>query len=159
GRALEATGKLMGPGASHAEVVRSTPDGVISVSGLALGHYHLEISRQGFLDQALDFELSSATLLRREVTLAVASLSTRTDVISSTPIGPLDVPLSDVPVPVQTLTSKTIEDTNAIDLTDAMFRRLNGVNINENQNNPFQPDVSYRGYTASPLVGSPAGLS
>ena len=27
------------------------------------------------------------------------------------------------------------------------------------QNNPFQPDVNYRGYTASPLVGSPAGLS
>ena len=29
--------------------------------------------------------------------------------------------------------------------------------MNENQDNPFQPDVNYRGYTASPLVGTPAG--
>ena len=27
------------------------------------------------------------------------------------------------------------------------------------QNNPFQPDVNYRGYTASPLLGTPQGLS
>ena len=60
---------------------------------------------------------------------------------------------------MQTLSAQTIEDTNAIDLTDAMKRRLNGVYVNENQNNPFQPDVNYRGYTASPLVGAPAGLS
>ncbi len=132
---------------------------VISISGLAFGQYHLEISKQGFVDQALDFEVTSPTLIRRDVTLAVARVTTSIDVVGATPIGPLNVPLSDIPVPVQTLTSKTIEDTNAIDLTGAMFRRMNGVYVNENQNNPFQPDVSYRGYTASPLVGSPAGLS
>ena len=38
-------------------------------------------------------------------------------------------------------------------------RRLNGIYVNENLNNPFQPDINYRGYTASPLVGAPAGLS
>ena len=27
------------------------------------------------------------------------------------------------------------------------------------QGNPFQPDVNYRGYTASPLLGTPQGLS
>ncbi|MGC4080542.1 MAG: hypothetical protein QM736_00090 [Vicinamibacterales bacterium] len=31
--------------------------------------------------------------------------------------------------------------------------------MNEVQNNPFQPDVNYRGYTASPLLGTPQGLS
>ena len=30
---------------------------------------------------------------------------------------------------------------------------------NEIQNNPFQPDINYRGYTASPLLGTPQGLS
>jgi outer membrane receptor protein involved in Fe transport len=34
-----------------------------------------------------------------------------------------------------------------------------GVNINEAQNNPYQPDVNFRGFTASPLVGTPQGLS
>ncbi|MCM3881123.1 MAG: TonB-dependent receptor, partial [Vicinamibacterales bacterium] len=38
-------------------------------------------------------------------------------------------------------------------------RRMNGVHVNEVQNNPFQPDVNYRGYTASPLLGTPQGLS
>jgi iron complex outermembrane receptor protein len=33
------------------------------------------------------------------------------------------------------------------------------VYVNETQNNPFQPDVNYRGYTASPLLGTPQGLS
>jgi hypothetical protein len=36
---------------------------------------------------------------------------------------------------------------------------MNGVHVNESQGNPFQPDVNYRGYTASPLLGTPQGLS
>jgi TonB-dependent Receptor Plug Domain. len=40
-----------------------------------------------------------------------------------------------------------------------MNRRLGSVHVNEIQGNPFQPDVSFRGYTASPLLGTPQGLS
>jgi outer membrane receptor protein involved in Fe transport len=40
-----------------------------------------------------------------------------------------------------------------------MGLRLPGVNVNEIQGNPFQPDVSYRGFAASPLLGTPQGLS
>jgi outer membrane receptor protein involved in Fe transport len=40
-----------------------------------------------------------------------------------------------------------------------MNRRLNSVYLNETQGNPFQPDVNYRGYTASPLLGTPEGIS
>src|SRR5580698_8024564 len=40
-----------------------------------------------------------------------------------------------------------------------MNRRLNGVYFNEMQGNPFQPDVNFRGYTASPLLGTPEGIS
>ena len=40
-----------------------------------------------------------------------------------------------------------------------MNRRMNGVHVNEVQGNPFQTDVNYRGYTASPLLGTPQGLS
>jgi outer membrane cobalamin receptor len=36
---------------------------------------------------------------------------------------------------------------------------MNGVHVNEVQGNPFQTDVNYRGYTASPLLGTPQGLS
>jgi type IV secretory pathway protease TraF len=38
------------------------------------------------------------------------------NVTASTPIDSLEISLSDVPVPVQTITAQTIKDTNAIDL-------------------------------------------
>lgn len=37
--------------------------------------------------------------------------------------------------------------------------QLFSVSINDVTNNPFQPDVQYRGFTASPLLGLPQGLS
>jgi hypothetical protein len=50
-------------------------------------------------------------------------------------------------------------NSGALDLGDFMNRRLNGVYLNEMQGNPFQPDVNFRGYTASPLLGTPEGIS
>src|SRR5215831_2172884 len=40
-----------------------------------------------------------------------------------------------------------------------MNRRLGSVYINDIQNNSLQPDLNFRGYTASPLLGTPQGLS
>jgi iron complex outermembrane receptor protein len=40
-----------------------------------------------------------------------------------------------------------------------MFRRFPSVDINEVQDNPFQADISYRGFVASPVVGTPIGIS
>lgn len=64
-----------------------------------------------------------------------------------------------VPAPAQTATAADIERSHAIDLTAFMNRSLGSVYINDIQNNPLQPDVNYRGYTASPLLGTPQGLS
>jgi outer membrane receptor protein involved in Fe transport len=61
--------------------------------------------------------------------------------------------------PVQTLTAEEIERTRALDLGAALNRALGSVYINDIQNNPLQPDLNYRGYTASPLLGTPQGLS
>ena len=160
GRAVtNARGTLYGPTAGTSRLVETASDGSVIADSLPYGRYTLQLAAPGFAAQWLTYTLSGQTPLTRDVTLAVGSDSTSVTVIASSPIGALDVPLRDVPVPVQTLTAQTLEDTNAIDLTDTLKRRLNGVYVNENQNNPFQPDVNYRGYTASPLVGSPAGLS
>ena len=64
-----------------------------------------------------------------------------------------------VAAPVQTVTAEDLDRSLAIDLTAYMNRRLNGVYVNDIQNNPLQPDINYRGYTASPLLGTPQGLS
>src|SRR6202000_1283338 len=50
-------------------------------------------------------------------------------------------------------------DSDALCVTEALERRMGSVNVNGMQNNPFQPDISFRGFTASPLLGTPQGLS
>ena len=159
GHPLTAHGVLYGPTAGHSRAVEVAADGSVMLSHLAFGRYQLRLTQTGYLERIVDLQVTSARPLRREITMPLAGFSTIVTVIASTPIGTLDIPVVDVPVPIQSLNAKTLEDTNALDLTDAMKRRMNGVYVNENQNNPFQPDVNYRGYTASPLVGSPAGLS
>jgi outer membrane cobalamin receptor len=67
--------------------------------------------------------------------------------------------LKDIPAPVQSGTQRDIEDSGPLDLSDFLRRRLEGVHFNEIQGNPFQADLNYRGYTASPLLGTPQGMS
>ena len=64
-----------------------------------------------------------------------------------------------VAAPVQVLTAEQIERSRALDLSAALNRNLGSVYINDVQNNPLQPDLNYRGFTASPLLGTPQGLS
>lgn len=80
-------------------------------------------------------------------------------VIGTTPLPGAELDSSVIAAPVQKATSQDIERTHALDLTGFMNRTLGSVYVNEVQNNPLQPDISYRGYTASPLLGTPQGLS
>ncbi|RJF95241.1 Plug domain-containing protein [Noviherbaspirillum saxi] len=75
------------------------------------------------------------------------------------PIPGLEVPRDVIPSPVQTVSGETIRQSRALDVGDFMNRNLGSVHINETQGNPFQADVNYCGYTASPLLGTPQGLS
>jgi outer membrane receptor protein involved in Fe transport len=83
----------------------------------------------------------------------------KVEVIATTPLPGVGVALDEIPAPVQTLSSQDLEESGALDLSDVLNRRLNGVHVNEIQGNPFQSDVNYRGYTASPLLGTPQGVS
>src|SRR5580704_15403377 len=80
-------------------------------------------------------------------------------VIAATPLPGVSLSLDEIPAPVQTALASDILQSGALDLSDFLNRRLSGVHLNEVQGNPFQPDVNYRGYTASPLLGTPQGLS
>jgi outer membrane receptor protein involved in Fe transport len=75
------------------------------------------------------------------------------------PLPGLDLRLDQIPAPVHTALSADIDASGALDLSDFLNRRFNGVFVNEIEGNPFQPDLNYRGYTASPLLGTPQGLS
>src|SRR4051812_18905063 len=111
--------------------------------------------------------LISTTALTAAALPATATESdTRTDgplatvvVVGTTPLPGAEVSKANIAAPVQTASAKDIERTHALDLGAFMSRTLGGVYVNEVQNNPLQPDVNYRGYTASPLLGTPQGLS
>ena len=81
------------------------------------------------------------------------------DVIGTTPLPGVELRLGDIPAPVQTALGRDLDASGALDVADFLNRRFTAVHVNEVQGNPFQPDVNYRGYTASPLLGTPQGLS
>ena len=81
------------------------------------------------------------------------------EVVEISPLDGLNQTKDKIPAPVQTATDKDIAKTNAINVTDFMNRSLGSVYVNDTQGNGFQPDVNYRGFTASPLAGTPQGLS
>lgn len=83
----------------------------------------------------------------------------KVEVISQTPLKGFDLPKDKVPSNVQTATDKDLLKTQSLDVSEFMNRNLGSVHINETQNNPLQPDINYRGFTASPLLGTPQGLS
>lgn len=67
--------------------------------------------------------------------------------------------LSKVPYSVQRVSAADLQASQSLDLTDHLNQRLGTVNINSAQNNPLQADLRFRGFTASPLLGLPQGLS
>ena len=64
-----------------------------------------------------------------------------------------------VPANVQRAIAEQLQRSQSLDLTDFLNRQFSSVSINHAQNNPLQPDFNFRGFTASPLLGLPQGLS
>ena len=64
-----------------------------------------------------------------------------------------------IPGNIQSISAKEIKESHSLSLSDLLNSKLQSVNVNDYQGNPFQMDVTYRGFTASPQIGSPQGLS
>jgi outer membrane receptor protein involved in Fe transport len=106
--------------------------------------------------------LASTTLLAAPALAAQPDPSAIKDPSDILVVAP--TPLSDVgegalAFPAQTASDEEIERAHATDVTDYLKRYMGGVYVNETQGNPLQPDINYRGFTASPLLGTPQGLS
>lgn len=81
------------------------------------------------------------------------------EVIDVTPTHGTGLPKNKIPANIQTANSNEVNAAQSLDITEFINRNLGSVHINEAQNNPFQPDVRFRGFTASPLLGLPQGLA
>jgi outer membrane receptor protein involved in Fe transport len=83
----------------------------------------------------------------------------KVEVVSTTPLAGVGLPLEQIPSNVQVVKGEAMQEQKSLTIADYMNNNLVGVSINETQNNPYQPDVLFRGFTASPLLGTPQGLS
>jgi iron complex outermembrane receptor protein len=81
------------------------------------------------------------------------------EVIDVAPLSGSGIDAKKVAANIQTANAEQMEKAQSISLSDYMNRHLGSVHVNEAQNNPLQPDVYYRGFVASPLLGLPQGLS
>jgi iron complex outermembrane receptor protein len=80
-------------------------------------------------------------------------------VIGTTPLPGLGTALKDVPANVQSFGRADLSRQRPLELTDFLDRNANSVGVSAAQGNPFQQDLNFRGFTASPLLGTPQGLS
>ena len=81
------------------------------------------------------------------------------EVVGTTPLPGLGTPLKDVPANVQTFSRRDFDRQRPFDLTDFLGRNANSVAAGSAQGNAYQQDLMFRGFTASPLLGTPQGLS
>ena len=101
--------------------------------------------------------------------VCVASLSLSTaaaraqdltiDVVGTTPLPGLDVPLGQSPYNVQSFPSRMISRDRQTGVAPFLEWNANSITLGSPSGNDFQPDVSFRGFAASPLLGTPQGLS
>lgn len=159
GAPMQASGKLQSLVTGAARPFETDSQGAYVFGNLELGRYRLEVVKDGFVRDTSVIDILSESPISRSVTLSLGAASTRVEVITATPLPGVDLFVDEVPSAVQAATRQDLENSGALDLSDFLNRRLSGVHVNEIQDNPFQPDVNYRGYTASPLLGTPQGLS
>lgn len=159
GQALAAQGQLINLATGVERRFQTDAQGRYEFTALPQGRYRVTLAASGFAVQTLLLDVQSATPVERQVSLNVAALAFSVDVVTATPLPGADLSADETPAPVQAAPWRDVQASHALDLSDFLSRRLNGVNLNEVQGNPYQADLNYRGYTASPLLGTPQGLS
>ncbi len=81
------------------------------------------------------------------------------EIIGVAPLPGVGVERNLLPYAVQTVSAETMRNAPGDNLAEFMARNLTGVNINEISGSPFQHDITFHGFRASPVLGTSQGLS
>ena len=81
------------------------------------------------------------------------------EVVGLSPIRGLELPRDEVPGHLQSIDARALKESKRQPLPELLGNRISGINVNEIQGNPYQADVNFRGFSASPLLGTPQGIS
>jgi len=80
-------------------------------------------------------------------------------IVVTAPSGSDTIALSDSPVNAQVLAGDALNRQHHANLADLLDASLGSVTLGNGTGSPYQSDVSYRGFAATSLPGSPTGLS
>lgn len=80
-------------------------------------------------------------------------------VIGTTPVPGIGTPLEQVPANVQVIRERDLREQPGPSIADHLGDARAGFAASRPGGNPLQPDVSFRGFSASPLFGAPQALS
>lgn len=83
----------------------------------------------------------------------------RVEVIGVSPLPGQGIDRNLLPYSTQLIKRDRIDEAQAQNQVDYLNRRVPGVQVNDIQGSPFQGDLTYRGFRASPLIGAGQGLS
>jgi outer membrane receptor protein involved in Fe transport len=102
-----------------------------------------------------------ALALASSVSLGAAEKMTTStiNVFSVTPLPSIGLPLNIIPANIQIATPKAINAQTGVSLADYMNNNMQSVSTTEMGGNPWQPEITFRGFSASPLLGMPQGIS
>ena len=80
-------------------------------------------------------------------------------VVGVTPVPGFRLDKDKVPGNIQTLRSSDLTRNGAASVLGALDQQVSGVNFNDTLADPFQPEVLFRGFEASPVLGTPQGMA
>jgi len=76
-----------------------------------------------------------------------------------TPTARTGMDVDKVPAAVNAVGAAQIARTGSLNIGDALQQQVPGIILSDTTGNPFMPDIQFRGFTASPVAGTPQGLA
>src|SRR5882724_12413856 len=76
-----------------------------------------------------------------------------------TPTASSGMDVDKVPASVNAVGAGQIARTGSLNIADALQQQVPGIIVSDTTGNPFQPDIQFRGFVASPVAGTPQGLA
>jgi iron complex outermembrane recepter protein len=111
-------------------------------------------------DAAAILQCFAATLLLASPARADESLPELQSItVTATAIPGTTIDIDKIPGNMQILSAGDLTREGAASLTNALNSKLSSINVNDDLDDPFQPDILYRGFEASPVLGTPQGLA
>jgi len=136
-----------------------------------VGRYEIRLLPPGAY--TLTFELAGFQMVTRDnvvvppgggtavdVRLSIAPLAEApVEVVGVTPLLGTGLDRDILPAAVSMLDESAVQGRRTASLGALLNERIGSVSINDSSANPYQPDVQFRGFTASPVLGLPQGIA